>query len=161
MRVSLALCIAAVIFACDSPTTPRTLQVPTDLRPAVITQEHGEVLSFAINDCNGEPVLTDVKFHDVFAVTPDGSGGIHFKLHENVQGSAVNATTGATYNIMQVVDIELSDAGAVEYSVVLHFNLQGKAQTPNEVLQSNLHLTVTPNGDVSSFHDHFVLQCQA
>lgn len=162
MRVVSTLCVAAFLLACDSPTTPRALSVPSaNPRAAIITQERNEVVGPAVNDCNGETVLTQVSIHDVFAVTLDGSGGTHIKLHENIQGSAFNPTSGASYQIMQVLNIELNDAGALPITSTLHFNLLGKGQTPNEVLQNDIHITTTPNGDVTSFHDHFVLQCQA
>jgi hypothetical protein len=162
MRVLPTLCLAAFVVACESPTTPRSLTVPdANPRATIITQSHDEIVGPAVNDCNGETVLATVKIHDVFAVTLDGSGGAHIKLHENINGSAINPTSGATYELMQTLDIEFNQTLGTTLTFPLHFNLTGKGTTPNEVYQDEIHITTTPNGDVTSSHDHFVLQCQA
>ena len=156
------LCVAAFVLACENPTAPRALTVPgAHPRATIITQSHDESVGPSVNDCDGQALVATVKIHDVFAVTLDGSGGTHIKLHENLSGTAIVPATGATYETMQVLDIEFNATAGTTVTIPLHFTLIGKGQTPNEVFQDDMHVTTTPNGDVTSSHDHFVLQCQA
>jgi hypothetical protein len=161
MRHAALLGIAILLGACENPTTPRTLtHAFGSPRAIILDNSRLEVFSGAINDCSGEFLALEVKFHHVFAFTADGSGGFHFKIHTNAQGQATNPVTGVNYVIMEEINRELNLVAGVEATSVLHFNMIAKGPAPNEVLQADFHLTVTPNGEVSSFHNHFVLQCQ-
>jgi hypothetical protein len=161
MKTLALLGVAAFAIACDSPTSPRApLKAPTTLSNAVLTNDRFETVAGAFDACNGGIITVTATFHDVFGVTSDGAGGFHLKFHENVQGQGSNSVTGVNYVAMEEINEEFNLAAGLEETVTDHFNLIAKGSTPNEVLQFDFHITVTPNGDVSSFHDNFRLMCQ-
>ena len=43
----------------------------------------------------------------------------------------------------------------------MHFNLVSKGSAPNEVAEGNFHLTITPDGDLATYHDSFRIDCQS
>ena len=161
MKTLALLGVVALAIACDSPTSPRApLKAPTTASNAVVFNESVERAAVAINDCNGQLLFLTVRFHDVFALTFDAAGGFHLKVHEDSQGRGTIPVTGPDYLINGTFDDEINATAGVEQTIALHFNLLSKGKAPNEVANVDLHITVTPNGDVSSFHDHFRLMCQ-
>ena len=154
------LSAALLLAACDTPTAPRTPATAETLSAQVIRNVHFESQAFAINDCNGDFIQVDAKFHILTAVTFDAAGGYHVTLHDNISGKGTNLATGAEYVISQEDNNQYTVGnGADEQSIFVHFNMIGKGAVPNEVLQANFHITITPDGDVSSFHDHFMIKC--
>ena len=154
------LSAAMLLAACDTPTAPRTPAPADAVSAAIIRNVRFETFAGAINDCNGEVILVDAKFHLLTAVTYDGAGGYHVTIHNNISGQATNQVTGAEYVISQEYNNEYTVGnGADEQTTVLHFNLIGKGSVPNEVLQSDFHITFTPDGDVTAYHDNFRIKC--
>jgi len=161
MKTLALLGVAALAIACDSPTSPRApLKVPTTTSNAVVFNERIETPAVAFNDCNGQLLFLTATFHDLFALTFDGAGGVHVKSHEDAQGQGTNPVTGVNYVITQAINSEFNAALGFESTFTVHYNLLTKGNAPNEVLQIDFHITVTPNGDVSSLHDNFRLMCQ-
>ena len=161
MKILALLGVAALAIACDSPTSPRApVRAPTTLSNAVLTNDRFESAAFAFDDCNGGIVNLTATFHDLFALTFDGAGGVHVKSHENVNGQGSNSVTGVNYVAVQDINDSFNLTAGQEETFTFHFNLIAKGNTPNEVVQEDFHITVTPNGDVSSFHDHFRVVCQ-
>ena len=160
MRRYALLSAALLLAACDTPTAPRRPAVPEALSAQVIRNVRFERQTIAINDCNGEVIAVDATFHVLTAVTFDGAGGYHVKIHNNISGEGINQVTGAEYVISQEYNDQYTvGGGADEQSIILHFNMIGKGAVPNEVLQANFHITFTPDGDVSSYHDNFRIKC--
>ena len=154
------LSAAMLLAACDTPTAPRTPAPADAVSAAIIRNVRFETFAGAINDCNGEVILVDAKFHLLTAVTYDATGGYHVTIHNNISGQGTNEVTGAEYVISQEYNNEYTVGnGADEQTTVLHFNLIGKGSVPNEVLQSDFHVTFTPDGGVSAYHDNFRLKC--
>jgi hypothetical protein len=150
---------ALLVAACDAPTAPRSPVASTGtLSAAVVQNDKFDVATFAFNDCTGEAVAVNVTFHFVTAVTADAAGGFHLKQHVNVQGSGTSAT-GTQYVVSEEDNFELNGSYGVEETEVLHFTLVSKGSAPNEVAQLTFHITVTPNGDVTSYHDNVSIKC--
>jgi hypothetical protein len=161
MKTLALLGVAAFAIACDSPTTPRApLKAPTILSRAVLSNTRVETLALASDDCNGGFLTLTATFHDLFAVTGDAAGGFHVKFHENVQGQGSNPVTGIDYVAVQEINQELNASAGLEQTETIQYNLIAKGSTPNELYRLDFHITITPNGDVSSFHDNFRLVCQ-
>lgn len=156
-RVAL-LVAAALLAACDSTTSPTNAATPGPTAQ-VIRNVRFERQTFAGNDCTGAVVAVDVTFHVVLAVTSDAAGGFHLAFHRNIEGTGVNAATGTQYVVTQEDHNEFNVAQGVEQTVLTHFNLISKGSAPNEVAQILFHITITPDGNVSSFHDSFRIQC--
>jgi hypothetical protein len=154
------LTAALLLAACDTPTAPRAPAPADAVSAAIIRNTRFERFAGAINDCNGEVILVDAKFHLLTAVTSDRAGGYHVTIHNNISGQGTNQVTGAEYVISQEYNDEYTVGnGADEETTVLHFNMIGKGSVPNEVLQADFHITFTPDGDVTAYHDNFRLKC--
>jgi hypothetical protein len=160
MKMLALLAFAAGIVACDqTPTAPARL-VATTPRAAVIVNDHSEYVSGSFNYCDGSVVTVAFKFHEVIALTFDGAGGGHFKDHFNVQGQGSDAATGVDYVSNDVGNIEDNYKFGEELTYTEHYNLIAKGNAPNADLFTDFHITITPNGDVTSFHDAFRVRCQ-
>jgi len=154
------LSAALLLAACDTPTAPRTPVAAEALSAQVIRNVHFERQTIAINDCNGEIIDVEAKFHLLTAVTFDGAGGYHVTIHNNISGQGTNQVTGAEYGISQEYNNEYTVGnGADEQTTVLHFDLIGKGSVANEVLQADFHITFTPDFGVSAYHDNFRIKC--
>jgi hypothetical protein len=153
--------LGAVLFAaaCDTPTSPRD---PAPLAPSaeVWRNVRFERQTFAISDCTGEFIAVEATFHVLTAVTYDAAGGYHVTIHRNIQGTGTNLATGAKYIVSQVENNVYSvDRGADEQTSIVRFNLVGQGGAPDELVQATFHITITPDGDVTAWHDSFTIKC--
>ena len=82
------------------------------------------------------------------------------RRRQHARGGRGTGVDGTEYVVSQVHNTEYTVAAGVEETEVLHFDLVSKGSAPNEVLQSTFHITITPDGDVSTCQDNFKLQCQ-
>ena len=159
MRRNAMLAIAVLLAACEAPTSPVTSGA---LAPSaeVIRNDRFETRSVAINDCNGEIIAIDATFHLVTSVTNDGAGGYHVKIHRNVSGTGVNQATGVEYVVSEEDNNQYTvGGGADEQTSIVHFNLVSKGNAPNEVAEVTFHLTITPDGELATYHDGFRIDC--
>jgi hypothetical protein len=155
-----ALFIAALAVAgCETATAPRSI-APDAPAAAVVRNDRFERVTLAGNDCTGEVVAIDATFHLVTAVTYDATGAYHVTIHRNVEGTGVNEATGVEYVVSEADNNQYTvGAGATEQTSIMHFNLVSKGAAPNEVAQVMFHLTITPDGDLSTYHDSFRFDC--
>jgi hypothetical protein len=161
MKTLALLGLAAMAIACDSPTSPQArLRIPPTLSNAVVFNDHTESVAFLPDNCNGDEFEGTGTFHDLLALTFDGAGGVHVKFHENFHGKASDAIAGIDYVGADASNSEFNARVGLEATSTVHYNLIAKGKAPNVLLAGDFHITVTPNGDVSSFHDHFRIVCQ-
>jgi len=153
------LSAVCLIFACESPTMPRTSSVPVKPAAAVVYNVRDQRVAGVINDCTGEGFAFDVTFSDLLGVT-ENANGFHATRHASIHGQAVSLLTGATYNVSDVINMTLDIGAADNFTFQDRFIMIGMGSVPNEVAHFQTHYTVTPNGDVTSSYDHFTLQCQ-
>jgi hypothetical protein len=155
--------VAAVVIACDAaqaPTAPTArLFAPATPSAAVISNDHFEALTFAPNNCNGDVIMMQAKWHIISAATFDGAGGAHLKFHINVQGQGTEPVSGTIYVANETINDELNLSFGVEETSPVHYNLIAKGTAPNQVLEADFHITITPNGDVTSYHNNFRIMC--
>jgi hypothetical protein len=112
-----------------------------------------------INDCTGEGFVFEVRFRDLLGVT-ENANGFHATRHASIHGQAVSVATGAVYNVNDVLNLTFNTGAATNFTFHDHFNMLGKGNVPNEVAHFYSHITITPNGDVTSFYDGFTVHCQ-
>lgn len=161
MKTLALLGVAAIAIACDSPTSPRApLKVPTTTSAAVQFNDRFETVTSVFAFCNDGFITVTAKIHDLFAVTLDAAGGFHLVIHHNFQGVGSNPVTGVNYVATRSENFVVNTAAGFEQTFTVHYNLIAKGRAPNQVLQADFHITITPNGDISSFHNNFRLMCQ-
>jgi hypothetical protein len=163
MKYLAILGVAALAVACESPTAPRsTASIAPASRTAnaVLVNEKFESLTFAPNNCDGTLLTLQAKWHQVYGLTFDGAGGVHVSEHTNVQGQGTDATTGVDYVVSDVANLEYNAKLGFEETYTESYKLIAKGKAPNALLFSDFHITVTPNGDLTSYHDNFRIVCQ-
>jgi len=111
------------------------------------------------NPCNGAVVTLSGEFHDVFHVTLDGNGGFHSFFHESVHATGVD-DQGNQYEINRAENESQHGLVGGEETVTQIVPIITKGSAPNFIMKDNLHVTVNPDGTVTSFHDNFSTQCQ-
>jgi hypothetical protein len=156
---SAALLFFAIVACSESPVAPHAGPVPGSSN-AVVTNDHFEMVSFNFNYCTGGSVTFQMKWHELFSLTFDNAGGVHFKQHFNLQGQGTDPVTGVTYVSNDVGNFESNSKVGEEDTYTEHYNLIAKGKVPNAYLLIDFHITITPNGDVTSFHDNFRIVCQ-
>jgi hypothetical protein len=120
---------------------------------------------FPINlpvDACGEPVQLSGNLHDLFHVTFDGAGGAVLKVLDNPQGvSGVDLLTGAKYQGTGETEFveTFAAGGTFTDTFVNNFKIIGQGTSPNYLVHENFHITVNPDGTVTSFHDNFSITC--
>ena len=110
----------------------------------------------------GENVALSGDLHDLFHVTFDGNGGFHLDALDNPQGvSGVGLTTGNKYQGTGVTrsDFEGTAGGTSVFTFVNNFRIIGSGPGNNLLVHDNFHVTVNPDGTVTSFHDNFSIAC--
>jgi len=111
----------------------------------------------------GEFVALSGDLHDLFHVTFDGNGGFHLDAQDNPQGvSGVGLTTGDKYQGTGVTrsDFNGTAGGTIVYTAVNNFRIIGSGPGNNFLVHDNFHITVNPNGTVTSSHDNFSVTCK-
>lgn len=111
----------------------------------------------------GELVDLSGNFHDLFHTTSDGSGGFHVEAQDNPQGvSGVGETTENKYQETGAIhfSFNVTAGGTIVETYVSSYRLIGQGPGNNFLVHNNLHVTVNPDGTVTSFHDSFSISCQ-
>jgi hypothetical protein len=157
------LLFAATAFAlgCDGgPTQP----ADTPEQPAFAVDSNvvtREVSGTATNDCTGEVLAATATDHELAAVTEDAAGGVHVKILSHVHFTAMSELTGARYSGSGIINQTIFDRGAGHVETFrLTFTLIGHGSVPNEVATILFHVTVRPDGTVTSTIDSFRIRCQ-
>jgi hypothetical protein len=112
---------------------------------------------------NGEMIHLEGPLKVLTSISVDKAGGLHYNEQYNPQGvTGVGLTTGAKYNATGKTsqDIVLGAGDSLVEQFVNRFNMIGQGPGNNFKTAETLHLTVTPNGDVTAFLDHFSVTCQ-
>jgi hypothetical protein len=111
----------------------------------------------------GELVDLSGELHDLFHVTLAADGSVHLHVTDNPQGvSGVGQTTGATYHGTGVTRFDANLASGflpLNETFVNNFRIIGQGPGNNLLIHENLHVTVNPDGTVTSFHDNFSVTC--
>jgi hypothetical protein len=155
--VALFLSLCAVVACSESPVAP---SAAPGISNAAVVNEHFEMATFNFNYCTGGSVVFLMKWHEVFGLTFDHAGGVHFKQHFNLQGQGTDPVTGVSYVSNDVGHYETNLKLGEEDTYTEHYNLIAKGSAPNSYLLADFHLTITPDGAVTSFHDNFRIVCQ-
>jgi hypothetical protein len=109
-------------------------------------------IAFVIPGC-GEPIALSGTLHVVTHITSDAAGGLHLASQSNPQGvTGENLVTGARYQGTGVgrFNTNLPAGGASEFTAVDSFKIIGRGPTDNYLVQSVFHVTINPDGTVTT-----------
>jgi len=109
----------------------------------------------------GEQVHLTGEQKNVIHVTIDNAGGLHAKLHGNLQGvSGTGLTTGDKYQATGVINAEFNGKLGEEQTFVRNVHIVGQGNGNNSLIHVLFHITVNPNGSVTAFVDILNVECR-
>lgn len=109
----------------------------------------------------GEFVELTGNLHDLFSVTLDSGGGVHVSLLDNPQGvSGYGMITGAKYQATGETRDGFNSVVGFEETYVNNFKIIGQGPGNNFLIHENFHITVNPDGTVTSYHDNYSVECK-
>jgi hypothetical protein len=160
ISTNILLAVAALAMACSGDPTENSATADQPSL-AVIQNEVTQTTGTATNDCTGEVITATATDHELVTVTEDGAGGFHLKLLSHVHFAGTSDITGAKYSGTGSINQTIFDRGTGHIeTLVITFTLIGEGDVPNEVATILFHVTVHPDGTVSSTIDTFRLHCQ-
>jgi hypothetical protein len=115
------------------------------------------------NGGSGELVALTGYLHVRFMVTFDGAGGQHLSESYNPQGvSGIGLTTGDKYQGVGITHPVTNEtaAGAFVDTFEDIFRVIGQGPGNNFLFHENFHITLHPDGTVTTFHDTFSISCK-
>ena len=117
--------------------------------------------TFAYSFCADEFIPLTGTSHEVFSFTQTPAGVVKLRLHLKIHAVATSPTTGDPMVINGIEtfifpDLDSFFEGTDEFTYVL----VTKGGAPNEVFRYKYHLTINPNGEVTSSFEDFTLKCQ-
>jgi hypothetical protein len=118
-------------------------------------------VSFSVvNPCNGETVVVSGNEHDTLHMTMDGNGGFHGVFHMNLQDVSGVGDQGNTYRIPATFHDNINGKVGEEETLTATSNVISQGSAPNFLLHDDTHITVHPDGTVTSSHDNFRTECR-
>jgi hypothetical protein len=115
-----------------------------------------------VNPCNGEQVIGTIEGQGHLLIVGDAGGGAHLKLTEEVHGHG-ETPDGTRYAVGQplanvIHATFLSDRRVEVFVTNLHFNSAGSSD--NFIAHAVQHLTITPDGTVTSTFTIISQECR-
>jgi len=111
----------------------------------------------------GELVALEGPLHILTSFTINGNN-VSGKSHFQPQGiSGVGQTTGDTYHATGVTQDNFKGSfnnGQFNETFINNFRIIGQGPDNNFTVHENFHLTINANGDLTSFHDNFSVDCK-
>jgi|GEM_PF-3334282 len=141
------------------------LLAPTSVmaQPASTTIKFSDSFPFSFfNNCTGEVVSGVIRGETTIDQTIDASGGYHFHFHDVYKARAVGETSGIQYVVTEI-DHEgshVSSNGALEDTYTLNFRFISQGSADNILLHILFHITITPNGVVTSEIENITDVCR-
>lgn len=156
VRFSMVLLILVSLFLAARPTSVQAQAAST-------TFKFSDSFPFSFfNNCTGEVVSGVVSVKGTVHETIDANGGYHFHLHEVYNGRAVGETSGIQYVGPQTdhESFNASSGGALEDTFTLNFRFISRGSADNILTHILFHITITPNGDVTSEISNITAVCR-
>ncbi len=135
---------------------------PAGARAATVTTVEQIPINFVTPGC-GEPIELSGTLHLVSHVTFDAAGGAHFASEANPQGvTGRGLTSGTVYQGTGVgrSTLNFTAGGAAAFTAVGSFKIIGRGPADNLLVQSVFHVTVNPDGTVTTVVDQFTSTCR-
>jgi hypothetical protein len=112
--------------------------------------------------CTGDTItFTQGSLHDLFSLTVNGS---HYSFTTHDQPSNLKGTDAAGRSYEGVGITREHDAGSfvngqAVSTFVNNFYMVGKAGAPSLKTHETFHVTFTPSGNITAFHDRLRVTC--
>jgi hypothetical protein len=109
----------------------------------------------------GELIEMTGPLHIVLNLTFDNAGGVHVKEHFQPQGlSGTGSITGDKYQGTGVTQDEFNAKVGFAFTYVNNFRMIGQGPGNNFLVHETFHVTVNPNGTVTTIFDKLSVDCK-
>ena len=161
--------LGSVVWGCDQPSDPTAVPLADQSPVFSLAASPNATFKFSdsfpfsfFNDCTGEVVSGVVGVKSTVHVSADGSGGFHAHFHDVFNGRAVGETSGIQYVGPQTDhdSFNASSGGALEETFTVNFRFLSRGSADNILTHILIHITITPNGDVTSETATFTFECK-
>lgn len=158
VRLSLALAFAAALAPRAAWAQAQTSNTNERTQDFV----YGQFVP-CINNGEGETVVVTGTLHEIihFAVNDNRAAIDTFSNFSSFSG--VGLTTGDTYRLTgaghSTLNFDLDGAADTE-TFVNTYNLIGQGRAPNLLVREFSHITINNNGEVTSAHSDFSIECR-
>ena len=133
----------------------------------VVVNESNDIDFSAFVPCanggNGEVVDLKGRLHTLITVNIN-KNRVSGKTHFQPQGlSGYGSITGVKYQGVGVTQNHFNgsiDGGQFNQTFVNNFRIIGQGPGNNYLVHENFHLTINANGEVSTVHDNFRVECK-
>ena len=147
-RLTLTLAAAAIlVLVAAAPAAAETQSFRT-------TTNFSQFVPCA-NGGSGENVDGILKEHDVFGMTTDNAGGVHFQIKTDLQGVGIGDVTGDTYQVHADIPVFFFDrlnngaGGSANASIDFSIGVIGMGGAPNFHVNERLQITQNANGVIT------------
>jgi len=158
-RLNFKLSVLVIVMLMVALLGPTSVQA----QASSITLKFTDSFPFSfLNECTGEFVSGVVSLKSTIHETIDASGGFHFHFHDVFRGTAVGETSGIKYVGPQTdhESFHVSSSGALEDTFTLNFRFISQGSADNILTHILFHVTITPNGVVTSEIDNLTDTCR-
>ncbi len=128
-------------------------------RAGVVTNIDIPISGSVFNPCNGENVAFAGVDHFTAHITLSNNGRFHIDTHDNIHVTATG-DQGNTYVGNQEDHSSLNGLVGVEQTAPLTFSEITKGSAANFEVHAVFHITVKPNGTITSFVNSFTSSCR-
>lgn len=120
------------------------------------------VAGFVADACTGELVDLAGELHTMDTLTTDHNGGVHHDIYFNQHVKGTGETSGAVYllNESKHTTINTNSGDTVTETMPKSVELVAQGQAPNLLLHELIHMTVNPDGTITSSVDTFSTECR-
>ena len=140
-----------------------TLVMPVQAEATtIITNDKSQLNMYASIPCTGEIVHLEGILHSTYHAIVDDNGGFHVKYHANPQGvSGVGLFNEGKYRATGVTQgmTTFHENGGMTHTYVNNFRIISKGSEENYMIHVNSHMTINPDGTITSFHDNVRITC--
>ncbi len=114
------------------------------------------------NPCNGETVTFSGTAHELLNETFDNSGGSHLSANINIHLAGTGSPSGDAYvgNAEESLNENFNSGGTITATHPISEEIISQGSAPNFLLKGLMHITVNPDGTVTSFVDTFTTECK-
>src|SRR5215207_8410073 len=118
---------------------------------AATTVEKSIPFEATLEEC-GETITLSGTLIGIFTEQPLGTGGFLFTFQFNPQGVSGTSSSGATYHATGLTreTTVIIPSGGFSDTYINRFHIVGTGGAPTYYVSDTVHITVTPNGEVTA-----------
>jgi hypothetical protein len=136
------------------------LVLPATPAQAATTVEKGIPFEATLDQC-GETITLSGTLIGIFTEQPLGDGGFLFTFQFNPQGVSGTSSSGAAYHATGLTreTTVFIPSGGLSDTFINRFHIVGTGGAPTYYVRDTVHITVTPNGEVTADVNNSSLEC--